>query len=563
MSADTDKIKDFVFESAKLPEIRGASMMLDELNWGNEKSRADGEPGSIAAIWEKYNLPEKARIYAGGGSLLALIPLNLAEDLHNEMEALYPRVTGTATITCVFQPFRAAEVIGTETTRRADLSTLAALQQALSPTEWQRVADYYGVKGGAGVSEDDLPTRGGFRRAMELQITQLRRAKLSKATAPLYEAMPYVRRCDSCGSRPSAVFDDKKKRYLCAVCDQKFAQRGYRRSLWVDRCEEYWAGKGRAVEIGEVQDLTGIGAAAKGRKDYVGFIYADGNGVGEMVEQSATLKDYQKKSGALRRAVQEVVYDALYDALRESSASTVRPFEIITIGGDDALLIVPADAALPVAYAICAKFGPALLRNDWPGQPPTVSAGVVIAHADNPVYFLRDLAEQLLKSAKRRTYEVEKEKGQPEGAVDFLILKSQSTVATDLKHVRSSPILLLRDERDEERVYLTKRPYTCQELERLIGHTEEIARSRVAKTQMRSFARVIQRGRLPAAIYFLYQWVRLKEEGQQLARIHKEWAGTDKTEAPWLKRQPRKGHTTTEYETPWLDLIELLDFTPA
>lgn len=32
LSADTDRTQDFVFESARLPEIRGASRQLDDLN---------------------------------------------------------------------------------------------------------------------------------------------------------------------------------------------------------------------------------------------------------------------------------------------------------------------------------------------------------------------------------------------------------------------------------------------------------------------------------------------------------------------------------------------------
>jgi hypothetical protein len=103
LSADTDKVKEYVFESAKLPEIRGASMILDELNWGERPNIQNGVAGNLAGIWQKYGLPDKARVYAGGGSLLALVPRGLADELKDEIEALYPRETDVATITCVWR----------------------------------------------------------------------------------------------------------------------------------------------------------------------------------------------------------------------------------------------------------------------------------------------------------------------------------------------------------------------------------------------------------------------------------------------------------------------------
>ncbi len=93
LSADTDKIKEYVFESAKLPEIRGASMILDDLNqeWpekGNYQLLDPRSPSNLREIFLHYGLPTRRNkddqqvdsiIYAGGGSLLALVPLNMAE----------------------------------------------------------------------------------------------------------------------------------------------------------------------------------------------------------------------------------------------------------------------------------------------------------------------------------------------------------------------------------------------------------------------------------------------------------------------------------------------------
>ena len=68
LSADADKIKEYVFETSKLPEIRGASMILDELNWGEKPTVENDVPRNVAGVWQRYGLPDEARIYSGGGS---------------------------------------------------------------------------------------------------------------------------------------------------------------------------------------------------------------------------------------------------------------------------------------------------------------------------------------------------------------------------------------------------------------------------------------------------------------------------------------------------------------
>jgi CRISPR-associated protein Cmr2 len=552
LSADTDKTKDFVFESAKLPEIRGASMILDELNqgWLGANGEGKGLRRVLAAHGlsvfttqaEKEKAEEEGRfecvIYAGGGSFLALVPSNLAQSLCEEIEALYPAETGTATITSVAQPLSPNEIVA---------------KPAQSERAGDEIKSLRGAAGGGG----QFIARTGFQRAMALQAVKLRRGKTSKKHAPLFEASPYTRRCESCGIRSANQLEPAKgeltRRYLCCVCNHKYAERGERRSLWIERANHYWKKHGRRASAEIPKDLTSIGDDALGKPKYVGFIYADGNGVGRQVEESATLREFRLKSRALLYSMSEIVYDALYEWLYQralaNEAKQFRHFEIITIGGDDALIVVPADAALRVAHAICSGLGERLQKNGWPDdQKPTMSAGVVIAHADNPVYFMRDLAEQLLKSAKRKTRETS------EGAVDFLILKSQSTVASNIGDVRSAPFMKLK--REDETAFLTKRPYTLSELALLLRHAGEL--KRVGKTQLRALARVLREERLAASVYFLYQSVRLKDEGALLAKIHQEWDPSNKSALPWLKREGRSG--SNEYETPWADLVEVLDF---
>lgn len=559
LSADTDRIKEFVFESNRLPEIRGASMMLSELN----------EEG-IKGVFERAGLrtdfvddsPVGCWIYADGGSLLALVPRSHAAHLKTELEALYPRRTGMATITCVVLEIEPREV--RDGYRRPDIPSLRMV-----PGSFQsRVATYFGRKSIAEVDASAVQARKHFGELVRLQALRLRQAKDEKETMPFFEAEPVVRRCESCRRRPAAFFEtEPAPRYYCRVC---YAKRGRD-----DRPERRL--RKRALlhalfgpELEVPQDLEEIGEAARGSASgYVGFIYADGNSIGHTLEACRTPIAFRKRSRLLRGAV----HDAVKNALQDLVTSRWRSVEVIAIGGDDTLLIVPGDVALEVARRICAGFQETLAKHGFAAEaatPPTMSAGVVIADSHNPVYFMRDLAEQLLKNAKRRAKGVAK--AERTGTVDFLVLKSQSTLATSLAHLRENWPLARTDIPASERLLLTRRPYTLEELERLLalarraGEAPTFPRSQLYALQ----EALLETGRMASSVYFLYQYAR-QPDRQRREFLHSLlWDGLDLEDReavasaaapvspPWRERGVSDG--ISEYDTVLVDLLDVLDF---
>ncbi len=389
----------------------------------------------------------------GRGSLLALVPVEIngqpiAERLTQEIEALYPRVTGAATITCVWREVAPVELQNGYRSEGLDHTALLALRDKLTEGEWQRIAGYYYECGENSdeVTPEQFARRGNFGQVMALQSIELRKAKEEKAVGPLFEAVPFARRCGSCEIRPANQFDPTPPpgRYLCHVCYKKAgtgeeavegkpSERRARKSRWNREFAERYGVLAEAPS-----DLEEIASPAGG---YIGFIYADGNEVGTAVEASISLSEYQKRSRLLSKAVRHAMYEAAYRHL--ATVGYDRTFEIITIGGDDVLLIVPGNVALPLAAEMCRLFEEQLARSDFTaacGRRATMSAGVVIADHHNPVYFLRNLAEELLKSAKKRARELAADSSEgAQGTVDFLVLKSQSMVATTVGHLRSMP----------------------------------------------------------------------------------------------------------------------------
>lgn len=550
LSADTDKIKEYVFESAKLPEVRGASMILDELNQGGLYDRA----ANIRKLFARKGFSvdsenqDSCIIYAGGGSLLALVPADAAKELSQEIESLYPDQTGAATITCALQ----------------QVNDLAMLK-------------------------DD------FLRLMQAQTMLLRRRKEERASAPFFEALPHQRRCESCGARPATTLRiHPDERWLCAVCDtkrqrsmEKEGKREWTRRFehWLrdapsDIVKRYRGAAGDEAlssphdvgrDIKTARDISEIAQAGRD-KNLIGFIYADGDGVGRFIEEQASIREYRQNSQKLLEILPALVYPALARHLqvccvrRDDDEVHIHPFEILTIGGDDLLLIVPGDAALPLALEICQGFGKAAVDQGLKsrdGRALSMSAGIVIAHHHNPVRYVRDLAEQLLKSAKKRARQ------SPEGAIDFLVLKSQSMLWSELKALRSQVYEWGYPARKpSEYIGLTGRPYSLSDMERLLDHARLLRDKDFPRSQVQGIRQALRQaqrlGRTWPTLWYVAQETRLRRWTCIMRYIDREWEMLD---APWGKlppwRQiPEGKHGKPYLATVWEDLHEAREVLP-
>ncbi|NJN19619.1 MAG: hypothetical protein HC822_26950 [Oscillochloris sp.] len=80
------KIKEYVFEAPRLPEIRGASAMLD---WVNSSALPDLWVRELAAHGMAEAAARAAIIYASGGNVLALAPADHAAALAQQIERTY------------------------------------------------------------------------------------------------------------------------------------------------------------------------------------------------------------------------------------------------------------------------------------------------------------------------------------------------------------------------------------------------------------------------------------------------------------------------------------------
>lgn len=603
------KIKGYVFESARLPEIRGASGLLDRINLTDvpslfgtpeelDRDRWDGDRRAHGrqvrlAFQERHGMeapdcPECV-IYANGGEILAFAPVGLAPQLADEIERVYTRETLVAQSVAVWREFE-----------------LRQLRDGLFASERE---DGVLVERLLGYNPAENKTFGGLVAALTAAKLRRREANPDVGRSPElravahFETVPFARRCSSCELRAASVLQELPdgQRPLCEACARKrtFGQlakreapkapksipRHNREFNWKPGPVRSWADEFMHAhpEVGNVappEDLGEIGAAAQ-PEGFVGVIYADGNNMRGLIEKKLkTATDYREFAEQVYAATKGAVFDAIAASFGRQSAPY--PFEILSIGGDDLFLIVPAHTALPVACDI-AKMVEDRLRGErlfevaqgyeWPrvqrcaGASPSsqcevsLSVGVVLADAHTPVFYLEDLASQLLKTAKRRAKRLKREHGYYGGTVDFLALKSVTMITGSVEQFRAAALT-----RNDERLYA--RPYTVAEMELLLESVRRLKAADFPRSQLYRLRESLRSGRGRSTVDYLYFLSRgAQGRGADLRETRREiegfWTSDNQPQPhPWRSHLREHARDEHNWETVWLDIAELYDFVP-
>jgi CRISPR-associated protein Cmr2 len=379
---------------------------------------------------------------------------------------------------------------------------------------------------------------------------------------------------------------------------------------WVTRFERYLETKGithyyrgmnKAKDrIYEAQTVAEIGNASQPKK-YIGYIYADGNNMGGYIQGIRTPQEYRKFSEDISRITEESVYQALAEHLTVHQLSHltdsdsyhkddawIHPFEILTVGGDDVMLIVPASRAMQIANSISRYFQAELAKmEDYHATEPepntahrcynqatdiqnqsqlSTSIGVLITAEDTPILYARNLTEQLLKSAKSKAKKLKKA-GYYGGTIDFLVLKSVTMISSDIQEFRRDGLTktFMNPQQPAQEVpkdiHLYAAPYTLNEIDGLIHLIQQLKAVDFPKNQLYQIRSFLERGRRTAILNYRYFRTRLAPKFQALLESEFEqiWCPAKENAgniAPWMFAQ-------TYYETIWRELVDLYEFIPT
>jgi len=637
------KIKGYVFEAPKLPEIRGASALLD---WVNE--------GELPRLWGTQSpdeFVEKGIIYASGGNILAFAPADKGQELATAIEHCYTESTLTANSVAVGETFSLLELRYGRLRTNPRTQNLYWVEDFLEDCQfdqkWTALTAYYYPP--EGVAPDDRSSealrqrflnRKTFGELVTVLATKFNRRRDELAYAgeprsvPFYPILPWAEKCDSSDIRPAVIsetINDEQRQMSAASARKRYVGQRVKKSAlpkdWFHRnfdweipesleersWEKQWednlkkhprscyaqavADSGvKLIDIHPPQDIGEISqASSPGR--YIGVIYADGNNVGRLIATLRAPQNYHETSNILRDAAKQAVFKALADYLvpalvrsERGDSRWIHPFEILAIGGDDLFLIVPGSLAFDIALAIgynfeaklakklppvnqavasdsfMQRYGAETLLQTAPYTPSIgLSAGVIIAQENAPIFFLRDLVEELLKKAKDRAKQ-NASNHYYSGAVDFMVLKSITMVTDSIKAFRKAA---LGDQGKESTRRLTARPYTWHEFAGLLATIRALKQAHTPRSQLYRLRRVLDADASPGIITsvmeYLYTRARLRgaPAAQLMTYIEHYWchgptfAGGRKGMPPWLPLGD-----TDAWETIWPDLLEAYDMVP-
>lgn len=373
---------------------------------------------------------------------------------------------------------------------------------------------------------------------------------------------------------------------------------------WVEKFTQYLNHESRQQRYyqncpnSSVTETRNVEEIANASDGFLSFIYADGNNMGGYIQKIKTPEEYSQFSEHIFEATEKSVYYALANRLhphqlknlkkqdnQDRNGNWVHPFEIITIGGDDVMILVPANQALQIAQDIGEKFEEILEQTGQYRIPDAVkpsanphrdrrqlssfrnsqlstSIGVLTTKYDTPIYYANRLVNQLLKSAKKYAKSLKKDKGYLGGTIDILTLKSVTMISSNIEEFRQQALVVP----GPPKLKLHASPYTLQEVGSLINTIQAFKKSEFPRSQLYQIRSLLERGKQTAILNYRYFRVRLKPKQQQLLEDHFEqiWC-TPKAEenkgnlAPWMSKLGDKNDSTL-YETLWRDIVDLYPF---
>ena len=426
IALDTDRIKEYLFATPVLSDIRRASGLLDRLNRENTLT-------VIQEVYPSFNIEDPRQcVYAAGGSALVILPdEETAERAIRAVERLYRKETATASITGIAVP----------------------------------------------ISSDELQKK--FGQKVRWAGHKLRKQKAEKGQRRTLPVAPYMHFCDACAQLPASHHDAERDELICRACKIKRLSAGEtRRELWAKLIDvtleksrptdapQEWGGL-LETTIGDMthekhctpQDFDAIGNCAK-RQGYMALIYADGNRMGQVLDQLSTVEEYNRFARLVDDLLLRVTYRELAKQLEERPNQPF--FEVLMAGGDDLMLVTTPDVAFALAIEIARGFEQYSTKLVEDGL--SLGIGIAIAHARYPIAAMRQLATDLQKRAKRRSFE-----SGGKSAVDFAVVTAAGS--QDLERIRDEVLTekgFAFPPPDALRYRLTQRPYTLDELQKLL-----------------------------------------------------------------------------------------------
>ena len=510
VSIETVKIKDFIFSTNKLKLIRGASYLLDYMN-----------QVEVPRILKKYGLEYKAKelvneIYDISDDDKFLKQVDEKIDDAIDKRILY---IGAGNAKFLVEDKDKAEKICKE---------IKEVYKTLAPSA-KVVAEYYEIKENEKIW-DGID-----------ELAQKTSEKKSKGFPILNIDLPFAVKCDLSGSEPAVVsyknidedlekieihrsgkgFDDNKQVEDTVTAIRNVIKEGKLNISEESAVKIKYSNKMIKDDVNEIGFYSIIKKALKDDihlnteienyavgDSFIGFIYSDGDGLGDFLKnvkkvyttEEKYLKFMRKFSVILDRNTKYVLKEVIKEMYENGKFIKKKPIskeekieksiigEFLIVGGDDVCAVFPADLALEISYKFQKQFEEKMKKftenenrnnEEKNTENITSSCGVVIAKDKTPMFKLFEQGLKLQKLAKGKRYnenkvrdEIAKGTGNEvirTGYIDFQVIGNEGNV--DLKEYRKKWYDKFDKEKNENKLHISKRPYSINKLDEEISES--------------------------------------------------------------------------------------------
>lgn len=403
------KVKEYILETNKIKEIRGASTILDKINREIIPNKID----------EEYI--KECIVYAGGGNVLLVASKGKGEEFSQKIEEIYEDST-----------ILAQNVAITEKVSLFDISkvnyknTISKIENILNERQMAKI-DY---------------RTNDFKGNLDYFGENIKKFPEYKGEEEL---------CSSCNLRLAKYIypNSSENLKLCLSCLHKNIIGNKNKDFYKFKKDYNQYAENNGIVINSVEKINTLEDIKSDSTNSIGVIYGDGNNMGAVIKNVSNILEMKYFSNK----TEDSIFDAVYGAISKNLGSD--KFEVIALGGDDIFIIVPGENAIGIAKSIGKRFD-SVFKNysEDSDENLTMSLGVVIAKYNKPIQYLFDMSMQLLKSAKKKA------KKEKKGTIDLIILETDAGFASNVKYLRSKLIT-------NEKV-CTLKPYTYDDLESLI-----------------------------------------------------------------------------------------------
>ena len=453
------RIKQFVFESPGLNEIRGASTLLDDCVTRLKQQ-----------VHERLGPEVVSR--AAAATLEFLAPVGNGETWLEQLRRSFFQHTGTAFVTAATHTIPSSRLLG----------------------NYSNVLNEFHAK----LDRD--------RYQPEL---------------PLVEVLPFEVRCIFCGHRAAEGWGknaEKQPIPICRVCITKRdigrdARKGKSTDLlnWLDTGPE-------TLGVNEdnffAQNLTELAPDIANHK--LAVIYGDGNNFGQVVSNLPSLAVSLQWTYRVEKVTQAAIALALAHATKEAADKRLLlklPFQILSLGGDDLSVLTWSKIGLRV----CEQFLRLTDLEFQPGNGPrlsnqslTFSLGALFCDDKAPVRRTVNFTEkELLKWAKRATLH----QTTAYGNLTFQLALTAEHIPADLNSYCDQ---MYRPSFSRE-LCLTMRPFTAGEIKFLLEKASKLKDTRQQGVLQNLVAAFMQSSYPAALLHYYYQKAREQRGAQELS----------------------------------------------